>query len=56
MQEKRAALQARIQELKELIQEQERRIPPHSVQPQQLQELERLEEEKERLQKELEAL
>jgi hypothetical protein len=55
MQDKKAALQARIQELEELIQEQEKRIPPHSVQPSQFQELERLEEEKQRLQKELES-
>jgi uncharacterized coiled-coil protein SlyX len=39
-------LQKRLQELEEKIEEQEKRIPPHSVQPEQVIELERLEEER----------
>ncbi len=49
-------LRERIVELQQRIEEQERRIPPHSVQPEHLRELERLEEERDALQRELDSL
>lgn len=39
-------LKEQLQELEEKLEEQEKRIPPHSVQPEQLMELDRLEEER----------
>jgi prefoldin subunit 5 len=56
MEERIAELRERIRELQERIREQERRIPPHSVQPVHLRELERLEEERDALQRELDSL
>lgn len=56
MQELMNKLRERILELQQRIEEQERRIPPHSVQPEHLQELERLEEERDAIQRELDTL
>jgi len=56
MQERINELRERILDLQKRIEEQERRIPPHSVQPEHLQELERLEEERDTLQRELHSL
>lgn len=39
-------LKEQFQELEKRIEEQEKRIPPHSVKPEQIMELERLEEER----------
>ena len=49
-------LREQILELQQRIEEQEWRIPPHSVQPEHLRELERLEEERDALQRELDSL
>jgi len=49
-------LRQRIGDLQKRIEDQERRIPPHSVQPEHLQELERLEEDRDALQRELDTL
>ena len=56
MQDRVEELRVRILDLQERIEDQERRIPPHSVQPEHLQELERLEEERDALQRELDSL
>ncbi len=49
-------LKEQLQELEEKIEEQEKRIPPHSVQPEQVMELERLEEERDVLLEEIRRL
>lgn len=46
-------LKVQLQELEKKIAEQEKRIPPHSVKPEQILELERLEEERDALQEKL---
>jgi len=46
-------LKEQLQELEKKIAEQEKRIPPHSVKPEQILELERLEEERDALQEKL---
>ncbi|MFP4034817.1 MAG: hypothetical protein ACLFRE_04660 [Desulfovermiculus sp.] len=42
-------LTEQLRELEEKIEEQKKRIPPHSVKPEQIMELERLEEERDDL-------
>lgn len=49
-------LKEQLRELEEKIEEQEKRIPPHSVQPEQVMELERLEEERDALLDEIRSL
>lgn len=56
MEERITELRERILDLQQRIEEQERRIPPHSVQPEHMQELERLEDERDALQRELDSL
>ena len=51
--DKKAELEERIRQLDEQIEEQKKRIPPHSARPQQLMHLEELEEQRDALQKEL---
>ncbi len=54
--DKKAQLQERIKRLDEQIEEQKERIPPHSAKPEQIMELEELEEKRDALQEELRAL
>ncbi|MDZ7759260.1 MAG: hypothetical protein U5L00_03265 [Desulfovermiculus sp.] len=49
-------LTEQLRELEEKIEEQKKRIPPHSVKPEQIMELERLEEERDDLQAKLRSL
>ncbi len=49
-------LKERIRQLDQQIEEQKKRIPPHSVKPEHIMELERLEEEREALQEKLDSL
>jgi hypothetical protein len=56
MSDRKTEIQKRIKELDICLEEQKKRIPPHSVQPEQIMELERLEDEREALQKELDSL
>ncbi len=56
MNDQHRELREKILKLDKQIEEQKRRIPPHSVQPSQIIELERLEEEREILQKKLGSL
>ena len=54
MDETRDQLVQRLAELEEQVQDQEARLPAHSVRPHQIEELERLEEERDRARAELE--
>ena len=54
--DKKAQLQEQIKQLDEQIDEQKERIPPHSAKPEQIMELEDLEEKRESLQEELDSL
>jgi hypothetical protein len=56
MTDRKEELRAEIRRLDERIEEQKQRIPPHSAKPEHIQELERLEEEREALQEELSSL
>jgi len=56
MTDRKEKLRAEIRRLDERIKEQKERIPPHSVKPEHIQELERLEEEREALEDELSSL
>lgn len=56
MEQRIKELQESILDLQQRIEDQELRIPPHSVQPEHMQELERLEEERDVLQRELNSL
>lgn len=51
--DKKAELEERIRQLDIEIEEQKKRIPPHSVRPEQIMHLEELEEQRDALQKEL---
>ncbi|MFP4428535.1 MAG: hypothetical protein ACLFPB_04365 [Desulfovermiculus sp.] len=53
MADRYSELKEQLQELEKRIEEQEKRIPPHSVKPEQIMELERLEEERDALQEKL---
>lgn len=46
-------LKEQLQDLEKRIEEQKKRIPPHSVKPEQIMELERLEDERDALQEKL---
>ncbi len=52
----KAQLEKDLVESEERIKEQEKRIPPHSVRPHQIEELERLEDERDRILERLKAL
>lgn len=56
MNEKHLLLEQRLAEVTAQLRDQEARIPPHSIRPHQIEELERLEEERDRLKKELSEL
>jgi uncharacterized protein YdcH (DUF465 family) len=56
MTDRKEKLRAEIRRLDERIKEQKERIPPHSAKPEHIQELERLEEEREALKDELSSL
>ncbi len=56
MPDRKEELRDRIRDLDRRIEEQKQRIPPHSAKPEHIQELERLEEEREALQEELDSL
>ncbi|MFW6414932.1 MAG: histidine kinase [Thermodesulfobacteriota bacterium] len=54
--DRKTRLQEQIRELDEQIREQRERIPPHSAKPEQIMQLEELEERREALQEELDSL
>ncbi|MFO7877249.1 MAG: hypothetical protein R6U55_11785 [Desulfovermiculus sp.] len=56
MADRSSELKEQLKELEKRIEEQEKRIPPHSVKPEQIMELERLEEERDALQQKLRSL
>ena len=56
MDEGHRELTQKLSELEAKIEEQKKRIPPHSVKPEQIMELERLEEERDQLRKKLRSL
>lgn len=56
MADQRQLLKEKIDELDKAIAEQEERIPPHSVQPEHIQKLEDLEEQRQQLMEQLQSL
>lgn len=56
MNQRKEELEKKLSDIQERIRDQEARIPPHSVRPHQIQELENLEEERDRLLEELATL
>ncbi|MFO8049232.1 MAG: hypothetical protein R6U29_09390 [Desulfosudaceae bacterium] len=56
MDDQKDFLLQKLQQLEKDIAEQEKRLPPHSVKPEHIQELERLEEARDELQKQLRQL
>ncbi|MFP4039212.1 MAG: hypothetical protein ACLFS7_01610 [Desulfosudaceae bacterium] len=53
MEDQKDFLLQKLRQVEEDIAEQEKRLPPHSVKPEQIQELERLEEARDEIQKQL---